>query len=1090
MKGGRINTINNFRNLISGNGDLLNLDLTCCGKNESEMTNEIQKLDSVHDFGGTRGHNLATDALSKKRDGNDYFYDQMRLFFIQKYSFNNLALGIPNIPIQNFSSFSYPGVGQLTRIVDDVENYCVLLTLKESLTQSGKTFSNNFQFVNLKDSANLSELRDIKKEIAVFFNNYVDSSGTGKINFIVDTPGDLTKVMKSDRTPQTDQFAYIFTQESAHDSAKGKPTTLEPQVINDAYQGNGFCESFGNKRIYNIGKGIGEFESNFTITLKGMQYSTKSRGNNEHFETKVEYNKNGTIQEIECILNSLVHPTNVPYITKEIKRFTEQSNLQLDNTSKGFLANNNVDGFYENFGENTNYNYTPENILKIDFNFTKKRAGDGLQARICQYVNSGNYDLKCFKMYEGYGVNKALANINPYTSIKGGLDTSREFTVKKLVLITIDRVLFSYCVKNNIPAIYSGTKCFLLFKPTTSTTTPSQPIPGSVSATIPFSEQEQEQVPLQVKAIKKKSIPNPTLETNPLRSSREKKPPPYLGDFQLNKRVQKGGDVPDAITDTFTELPFCLFKLLPRIMSYGIMKGSSLKTFNARYKNIDDKSVVTHYGNDKTCIYYSNYTSKNGFNILQPNYKIWLDDFINIFIPSNEPDRFMIQARGYTLERNFFTTKDIVNIIELPSFFSFDRLTRRTYAGLDRDAIREYLSELTNESTTDQNAGGPDGDTIDDNTETSQEQINILLPNNPKLNTYLKFFYNNPISFDKSKLATNNFIALTSYLSIFDAYEINMSFDNDKYCQDFIKITDTLPEVSNKISMYVFFKLMLEDFENQHDKISYGLMEYFINNGDTNQNYFAIADDLQTQIYYIYCDEIVRPYNVNEIIDEDILKGIINTEDPIFINTKTYFQELIVRVNQKTSEIDNYIYGSNIPPNAAVENYIKEYLTMYGFMNMTVEFMDSIFEPTPESETVSVAESDQTNVARGIPGLSSEERLKRVEEQQKLAAQRQIPNEANLSKPLLTPFDPSKQKSALDVATFSDGDMSNIVTSKLSTNVGRGGRINNPRKMNTKKIRKNLITRKNKKQKNKQLTQRKTQKQRRNSKHVNKKKKQ
>ena len=31
--------------------------------------------------------------------------------------------------------------------------------------------------------------------------------------------------------------------------------------------------------------------------------------------------------------------------------------------------------------------------------------------------------------------------------------------------MTIDRVLFSYCVKNDIPAIYSGTEFFIFFNP-------------------------------------------------------------------------------------------------------------------------------------------------------------------------------------------------------------------------------------------------------------------------------------------------------------------------------------------------------------------------------------------------------------------------------------------------------------------------------------------------------------------------------------------------------------------------------------------------------------------------------------------------
>ena len=115
--------------------------------------------------------------------------------------------------------------------------------------------------------------------------------------------------------------------------------------------------------------------------------------------------------------------------------------------------------------------------------------------------------------------------------------------------------------------------------------------------------------------------------------------------------------------------------------------------------------------------------------------------------------------------------------------------------------------------------------------------------------------------------------------------------------------------------------------------------------------------------------------------------------------------------------------------------------------------------------------------------MTTEERKKRIEEQQKKSPQIQ-PS----SKSLLSPFDPSKQI-VFQPKPPSDGDMSNIVTSSLSTNIGRGGRLNNQRKINTKKNKRNLITRKNKKQKSKQLVHRKTQKKHRNYKRIIKKNK-
>ena len=1052
MIGGRIDTVRNFRNIIStGNFTNINLD-NFEGPNMAPMStinmvDQIQKLDSVHDFGGSRGNNLATDALSKQRDKPLFSYNQMILFFIQRYSFqNNPALSrISEIPMQNFSNFSYPGHGQVQRVADDVENYCFLLAMRESIRSAGLDFTINYNFQSL-DKNSKEGLTTIKNILAGFFNNYIDENGSEKINFIVDTPGDITKILKSDRTAETNKFAYILTQESAHDSAKGKPTSLEPTVLNEAYQGNAFVETYlpnsMSTRSYSTGLGVGQFESNFNITFNGMRYVSSPK---EYFSTSVTYTKPRFNENFVCPLNGLIHPTNVPQITKAVNTFIKNSSLSINQTTQNTL--NTVDpitNFYRDFGNpSTKYNYNVDNQNALDFNFTKKRAGDGLQAKIVQLMNSEGFPgLTCYKM----------AAVNRGT---GGCNTTNIITIKKAVLVTIDRVLFSYCIKDRIPAIYSGTNCILSFNPTR--TEPLVTSGGSLlslSTSFPLSE------------IKQKNITN------------ERKNP-------FNRKVQIGGTTERDIANIITDIPFSLFKLMPRILyprvnivSWAIVKG--------RYMTIYDDMVITRYGNDKSCIYYKNFptrrwnvndyklivTDGHGYNALDKDYVIWLDDILNIYKrPIGNVINFFIETKfigfKYTQDPLSFNEVDILQTISDTGIIEtrLQQQLRNENLDLDVDSVRIFLSESSDEST--QSAGAKDDD---DNV----SPVKLIIPNNPKLNVFLNFFYNNDISLDKDKLATNNFLALSAYLSIFDRYEINMCFDNDKYDQDFIKISETLPEVSNKTSMYLFFKFLLEDFPEQHDKICYGLMEYFINEGDGNNNYFAIADDLQSQIYYIYCDEIVRPYYVNEIIEQNISDGTINVEDPIFINTKTYFEELYNRINEKNIEITSYLNHpnreENVQDNIELEEYIKTYFNMYGFMNMIIDFMDSIFEPEPESEAVPESipvpivgsVEDNAEIAKGIPGLSTEERLKRIEEQQAkfTSSPLKTSSSSTSSKSPLSPFDPSKQKTSLDVSTFSDGDVSNMVTSNLSTNIGnrRGGK--------TKKFRSNrkrLKSKKNKK---------------------------
>uniref|UniRef100_A0A6C0JIP8 Uncharacterized protein n=1 Tax=viral metagenome TaxID=1070528 RepID=A0A6C0JIP8_9ZZZZ len=1060
MIGGRINTINNFRNIISsGNFGNVNLE-DFKGDNMVPMdgitmVNQIQKLDSVHDFGGSRGNNLATDALSKSRDSVNFSFNQMILFFIQKYSFNNNNLKIQEIPIQNFSNFSYPGRGQVQRVADDVENYCFLLAMKESLQTNNMNFNINYNFQSL-DKNNITGLTTIKNILAEFFNNYIDEDGSEKINFIVDTPGDVTKILKSDRTELTNRFAYILTQESAHDSAKGKPTSLEPTVLNEAYQGNAFVETYldnnRSSRTYTTGLGVGNFESNFTITFSGLGYVPSPK---EHFSTKVNYTKNNNFnQTIDCTLNGLIHPTNVPQITKAVNAFIKNSNLRISQQTQNTLNTTNpITDFYDNFKiPNNNYNYTPDVQNALDFNFTKKRAGDGLQAKIVQLINSQTFrGLTCYKM----------AAVRRGT---GGCDTNRIITIRKAVLVTVDRVLFSYCIKNRIPAIFSGTNCILSFNPTR---TQSFEQSGGKLSSMSMS------MSLPLLEIKPKNITNGRKSFKKL-------------DYQ------KGGTTETDIVDIITDIPFSLFKLMPRIL-FERVNRVSWAIVKARYMTISNDTVITRYGNGRSCIYYHNYprqfwnrddynlivTDGHGYNALDEDYVIWLDDILNVYKEQTTNNiTFNIETRfigfKYTQNHPTFDEDDIEKIIKDTGNIKtrLQEQLRRENLNLDVDSVRIFLSESSDDSNQDADESTQSAGAKDDDDYNSPEKL--IIPDNPKLNVFLNFFYNNDISLDKDKLTTNNFLALSAYLCVFDRYEINMCFDNDKYEEDFIKISETLPEVSNKISMYLFFKFLLEDFSTQHDKICYGLMEYFINNGDANNNYFAIADDLQSQIYYIYCDEIVRPYYVNEIIEQNISDGTINTEDPIFINTKTYFEQLYSRINEKNIEITTYLNEparqDNIEGNIELEKYIKTYFNMYGFMNMTTEFIDSVFEPESEA----IKENDDTNaIAKGIPGLSTQERMQRIEEQQSRFASTPLKS-SPVPKSSLSPFDPSKQKTSLDVSTFSDGDASNMVTSKLSSNIGRGGKTKKYRKNKNKHLKSN----KNKKYFSRQ--KRKTRKNRKN----------
>jgi len=204
---------------------------------EDTMLTEIQKLDSIHDFGGSRGSNIACDMINFDRSSRQWVYNAMRMTYIQQCSFNSPDIGISNIPIINFSAFSYPSAASEQLAIDDIENYCVLLTMKKKINNPTKTeYDKYFKYLEMDPD----QLQALKTQIKDFFIDYVDSAeGTGKINFIVDTPGDLSKILKSSLEGDNDAFAYVLTQESAHDSASSKTSPLSPETLTTCYNKNG-----------------------------------------------------------------------------------------------------------------------------------------------------------------------------------------------------------------------------------------------------------------------------------------------------------------------------------------------------------------------------------------------------------------------------------------------------------------------------------------------------------------------------------------------------------------------------------------------------------------------------------------------------------------------------------------------------------------------------------------------------------------------------------------------------------------------------------------------------------------------------------
>jgi hypothetical protein len=1026
-------------------------------KSEDQSMDQIQKLDTIHDFGGSRGNNLATDTITRIKDalisiGNfssdsNYSYNQMIYYHILKYSFPQTAQWcqpILNLKSQWVSSFSYPGAGAQPRVVDDIEGYCLLLSLKAHRIKKG----NYSDFLCCSYESNVASLQDVKQQMRNFFQTRTDAEGTGKINFLVDTPGNLTKVLKSD--PALNDFAYVILQESAHDSAKGKPTTLHGGIIiNEAYGGNGFTEVYGQTRSYTPGIGdeiigdTGRFESNFNIHFNGLQfYPTK-----DSFITNVMYEKPGTAAvPVDCILNSLVHPTNVPQITKAVGAFVKTNDLKLKNSSKQVLDNNlGTDAFYDNFSSMP-YNYTQANANALDLNFTKKRGGDGLQGRSCQYTNNSANGINCWKKHNSTQI---------IQGVEQGLYKNTIYTIKNLILVTIDRVLFSYCVKHEIPAVYSGTKYFVFFNPpkppnaAVAAAPVSVPVPAvPVSVPVPAAPVSASSVPVQ--DVPASASDNPTVKV------KGKKTGGMSG--YVN---QKGGVLDKVATKYFSEIPYNLLRLLPRIVNSKRQIEGTRGT-NHTYMHLEislsrirDDEVQTVYANNKSCLYDSSYVREkqeqgNDFIFNQENYIInikrghctlknngrifdnfvfnylkngviinftfntvfifslmningyltrgKIEEIISILIPSeylhNPKPPTLIPAKKLEFKGNYELHKQNVTnfvneLLDLPEDEQYADFVEDRYDGsevaakskgkgkgrVDEDSdykgssgnVEPFSMVLRKRSQLPPSGGIAQSEynSYDDDEDEDDQRGGLGPDKIPLLDLYYKLFFERDVSLDSSKLILNNFATIISYLNLFSRYEVLLCCDPEEYYQSFN--TDDGIEITNKLQMYIMFKMLLDDFMAKKDKVCYGLLEHFIGSGDVAKNYFFAQDDLQSLIIYLFCD--YKNLDTSADVRISSISGL-NT-NPVYAETNRYFsEELFPRVSQKVREIETYLSSGNTAENDTRE-FITRYLSTYGFMNMATDFADSIIPPEPAPAPVAAP------ISVSGTGAASEDEVRR-----------------------------------------------------------------------------------------------------------------
>ena len=317
--------------------------------------------------------------------------------------------------------------------------------------------------------------------------------------------------------------------------------------------------------------------------------------------------------------------------------------------------------------------------------------------------------------------------------------------------------------------------------------------------------------------------------------------------------------------------------------------------------------------------------------------KLYIDNKENMFVFD-----LIIESRQYSFE---------VEKEKLHAIYTTDEVNTRSRLALPTQFNVINYPRINTRINPDTN---PDIDINDEEDMNDEDQEGGGGGKIPLLDGYYNYFFINtpknnlsPINLNPQFLTFNNIVAIKNYLNIFSRFEMSLCITPDEYEQSFERINGI--EITNYIELYLLFYYLINDFKTYHDKICYGLLEYFLNSPETKN--LNISCDLDHIIYYLFYNYKALPTSAYTKLHDEIEQNTTILKNPIFKNTKEYFKKLYVKINKHSKQITNGIEKKN----KVGINFVNNYLNIYGFTNMNNSFVKILktIKPTKSSKSVS-----------------------------------------------------------------------------------------------------------------------------------------
>jgi hypothetical protein len=381
--------------------------------NDGKKTVTIRQLlqlaalfDTLHDFGK---YSTCYDTLSGGRGGVDI--QQYKILRMRFSALSKLVFGIGSDRLSR-------GYGSLRTPAQVYTSALTSKTLEADFLEFARQYRTTANTGTFTKTISIlgDNYGDVMKKLRE--NGYGLDGTSGPVCLLVDTQKMLYKWPSF-----SDNCIVAILRESIYDAA-GKllisdDTGKNVHVETDRLVGNDSIDTYtysrtddSNDFVGNIRVSLGRIQAVDDYKLNAMIGDTdipvKGNSGAKHPNSILTLNKNiDGAANANCgtTVERLIDPTNTTNENKPYIRYVESTKNTSDGTGCPSFANNNA-------------------------NFTQKRTGDGNQACICKRINTGKVRIRA-------------TNIN-----RGTID------ITKIVLVTIDRMLYAIALLLNIPVIY------------------------------------------------------------------------------------------------------------------------------------------------------------------------------------------------------------------------------------------------------------------------------------------------------------------------------------------------------------------------------------------------------------------------------------------------------------------------------------------------------------------------------------------------------------------------------------------------------------------------------------------------------------